>query len=184
MSAIRRAFDRKGIQLKTEVGVASVRSDGLEVAYSNGSSLDVDVAVTVPHHIPAAIVRDSSLIGPSGWVKVNSQTLETSESEVFAIGDVNAVPMANGKGLPKAGVFASAEGETVGYNIAAAINDFAPVNFPGEGYCFIGFGGETSAQIVGNFLAKPIPKVRLTAPTARGLRSRERFERDWKRFRV
>jgi sulfide:quinone oxidoreductase len=184
MSAIRRAFDRKGIQLKTEVGVASVRSDGREVAYSDGSSLDVDVAVTVPHHIPAAIVRDSSLIGPSGWVKVNSQTLETSESEVFAIGDVNAVPMANGKGVPKAGVFASAEGETVGYNIAAAINDSAPMNFPGEGYCFIGFGGETSALVVGNFLAEPNPEVRLTAPTARGLRSRERFERDWKRFRV
>jgi sulfide:quinone oxidoreductase len=184
MSMIRRAFDRKGIELKSEVSVAAVRSDGLEITYSDDSSLEVDVAVTIPTHIPAAIVRGTSLIGPSGWVKVNTQTMETSEKDVFAIGDVNAVPMANGKGVPKGGVFASAEGETVGHNVAATINDSAPIEFPGEGYCFIGFGGETSASVAGNFLTKPGPDVRLTAPTARGLKSKERFERDWKRFRV
>jgi sulfide:quinone oxidoreductase len=184
MSMITRAFERKGIQFKPDLSVSAVRSDGHEVVYSDGSSIDVDVAVTIPIHIPAAIVRDTSLIGPSGWVKVNSQTLETAEKDVFAIGDVNAVPMANGKGVPKAGVFASAEGETVGHNIAAIINASAPVEFPGEGYCFIGFGGETSASVIGNFLAEPKPEVRLTAPTVRGLKSKERFERDWKRFRV
>jgi len=184
MAMIMRAFDRKGIQLKSEAAVTSVRSDGREVAYSDDSSIDVDVAVTIPIHKPATLVRDTSLIGPSGWVKVISQTLETAEKDVFAIGDVNAVPMANGKGVPKAGVFASAEGDTVGHNIAAAINDSAPVEFPGEGYCFIGFGGDTSASVIGNFLTEPKPEVRLTAPTARGLKSKERFERDWKRFRV
>ncbi|NQW16492.1 MAG: NAD(P)/FAD-dependent oxidoreductase [Chloroflexi bacterium] len=184
MAMILRAFDRKGIQLKSEVSVSSVRSDGREVVYSDGSTAEVDVAVTIPHHIPASIVRDTSLIGPSGWVKVNPKTLETAEKDVFAIGDVNAVPMSNGKGVPKAGVFASAEGETVGHNIAAAINQSSPVEFPGDGYCFIGFGGETSASVIGNFLTEGKPDVHLTAPTARGMRSKERFERDWKRFRV
>ena len=55
-------------------------------------------------------------------------------------GDVNMVPMANGRGLPKAGVFASAQGETVGRNIAAAINGSEPTIFAGVGHCFIAYG--------------------------------------------
>ncbi len=184
MLLIRRALDRKGIELKTEAPVKEVSADGREVRYGNGESSDVDIAVTIPHHVPAGLVRGSSLIGKSGWVKVNPKTLETDEAGVYAIGDVNAVPMANGRGVPKAGVFASAEGETVGHNIAAAINGTEPMDFPGEGYCFIGFNANVSASLTGHFTAEGKPDVRLTAPSARGMRAKERFDSDWKRLRI
>ncbi len=184
MAVIRRALDRKGIELKTEAPVTEVAADGRVVQYGNGDSSDVDVAVTIPHHVVAELVRGSSLVGESGWVKVDHKTLETAEAGVYAIGDVNAVPMANGRGVPKAGVFASAEGETVGHNIAAAINGTEAMDFPGEGYCFIGFSADVSASVTGHFTAEGKPDVRLTAPSARGMRAKERFEADWKRFRI
>ncbi len=187
MSLIRRALDRRGIELKTEAPVTEVAADGRAVQYGNGESSDVDVAVTIPHHIVAGLVRGASntgLIGESGWVRVDPKTLETNEAGVYAIGDVNTVPMANGRGVPKAGVFASAEGETVGHNIAAAINGTEAMDFPGEGYCFIGFNNNVSASVTGHFTAEGKPDVRLTPPSARGMRAKERFESDWKRFRI
>lgn len=187
MSLIRRALDRKGIELKTEAPVTEVAADGRAVQYGNGDSSDVDVAVTIPHHVVAGLVRgvsNTGLIGEGGWVKVDPKTLETNEAGVYAIGDVNAVPMANGRGVPKAGVFASAEGETVAQNIAAAINGTEAMDFPGEGYCFLGFNPNVTALVTGRFMAEGKPDVRLTSPSARGARKKERFERDWKRFRV
>ena len=187
MSLIRRALDRRGIELKTEAAVKEVSEEGRVIQYGNGESSDVDIAVTVPHHVVAGLVNGASgagLIGESGWVKVDPKTLETSEAGVWAIGDVNAVPMANGRGVPKAGVFASAEGVTAGHNIAAAINGTEAMDFPGEGYCFVGFNPAVSASLTGHFTAEGKPDVRLTSPSARGMRAKERFESDWKRFRI
>lgn len=179
-----RALTRRGISLRLNAGVKEVAHSGREVEFTNGEATDANLVVTIPTHVPASLVQGSALIGKSGWVKVNPATLETDSPGVFAIGDVNMVPMANGRGVPKAGVFASAEGETVGQNIAAAVNGTTPTTFPGVGYCFIAFSGETSAAITGRFMAEGKPDVRLTPATARGMRAKERFEGDWRRFRI
>ena len=131
-----------------------------------------------------AALAAGGLAGDSGWVQVSPRTLETGATGVYAIGDVNAVPMATGRPLPKAGVFASSEGETVGRNIAAAIDGGEPVEFPGVGHCYIAYGGTQAGMIRGEFLAEGKPRVELLRPSARGSRGKERFERDWRRFRV
>ena len=105
-------------------------------------------------------------------------------SGFYAIGDVNAVPMANGWPLPKAGVFASSEGETVGRNIAAAIVGTEPAEFPGVGHCFIACSGAQAGKVKGEFLSEGKPRVSLQPATARGFRAKERFERDGRRFRI
>jgi sulfide:quinone oxidoreductase len=184
VSRVHRALARKRIGLRTDAGVKAVDASGREVEFSNGETTRADLVITIPAHVPAGLVQDSALIGQSGWVKVNPSTLETDSPGVFAIGDVNAVPMANGRGVPKAGAFASAGGETVGINIASAINGTRPTTFPGFGHCFIAFSGDTSAAVTGNFMAEGAPDVRLTSATARGMRSKERFERNWRRFRI
>ena len=173
-----RALDRKGIQLHTGAAVTGVSSNGREAEFSDGSSVRAGLVITVPLHRVAPVVQEAGLAGPNGWVPAAPATLETSQPGVYAIGDVNAVPMANGRPLPKAGVFASAEGETVGRNIAAAIDGTEPAEFPGIGHCFIAYGGTQAGMVKGEFLSEGKPRVSLQPATARGFRAKERFERD------
>ncbi len=174
----------RGIRTHTSLAVKEVSRDGRQALFSDGSTLDADLVITVPTHRPSPLAQAAGLVGPSGWVDVKPDTLETRVSGVYAIGDVNNVPMANGRGIPKAGVFASAEGETVARNIAAAINGAAPTAFPGAGYCFILYGGDQAGAIRGEFLARERPSVNLEAPSASGYQAKEQFEEDWRRFRI
>ena len=175
---------KKGIELHAGVSVAEISHDGREAGLSNGQSVDAELIVTIPTHRVSEVAVNSGLANGNGWIEASSNTLETATAGVYAVGDINSVPMATGKPLPKAGVFASAEGQTVGANIAAEINETEPVNFPGTGYCFIAYSGTQAGMIKGNFLAKNKPIVALKTGTARGFKAKERFERDWRRFRI
>ncbi len=179
-----RSLERKGIVLHAGAGVTEVASNGREAEFSDGTSMECDLMITVPVHRAPPVVAEAGLAGESGWVPVSAETLETRQTGVYAVGDVNAVPMANGRPLPKAGVFASAEGETVGRNIAASVNGTEPVTFPGNGHCFIAYSGTQAGLVKGEFLAPGKPNVRLQPATARAYRVKERFERDWGRLRV
>lgn len=108
-----------------------------------------------PHRLPSAVMA-SGLTGGGPWVKVDPRTLETSFADVYAIGDVTAIPLANGQMLPKAGAFAHAEGEVVAARIAARFAGAQPtVTFAGEGACFLETGGGMAAMVTGSFLADP-----------------------------
>jgi sulfide:quinone oxidoreductase len=174
----------KGIQTHTNLAIKEVSRDGRQALFSDGSTLDAGLVITVPTHRPSPLVRAAGLVGPSGWVDVKPDTLETKVAGVYAIGDVNNVPMANGRGIPKAGVFASAEGEIVARNIAASINGTAPTAFSGVGYCFILYGGDQAGAVRGEFLASERPRVNLEPPSGEGYRAKEQFEADWRRFRI
>ncbi len=170
----------RDIRVHTGAGIAEVAASSREAAFSDGTSMDADLVVTVPTHGVPPLVDAAGLVGPSGWVYANLETLETQVPDVYAIGDVSMVPMANGRGLPKAGVFASAQGETVGHNIAAGVNNTERAVFPGVGHCFILYGGLVS----GEFLSKGKPKVSLEPPSAEGFAAKVQFEEDWRRFRI
>ena len=116
---------------------------------------------------------------------MKNQTLETSVPDVFAIGDVNVVPFGNGMAIPKAGVFAAGQGEHVAETIASRISGSAPpLPYDGSGECYLAYSGTQSALVGGEFLAAGGPQVALKPPTAAGMRNKERFERDWRRFRI
>ena len=165
-------------------GVSEVAPDGRAAAFSDGSSMDAELVITVPAHRVPPLFAGSGIGQGPGWIEASPKTLETRHPGVYAVGDVNAVTMANGRPLPKAGVFASSEGETVGRNIAAAIDGTAPVVFTGVGHCFIAYSGTHAGTGGGEFLAEGKPNVQLQTGTARGYRAKERFERDWRRFRI
>lgn len=64
--------------------------------------------------------------------------------------------------LPKAGVFAHAQGEIVAQRIAAEIEGSSPAaQFTGLGYCALEAGGNLAGFADGNFFAEPSPQVRL-----------------------
>jgi len=112
------------------------------------------------------VVKDAGLTGPSGWVTVDRTTLATSFAGVYAIGDVTGIPLAIGKPLPKAGVFAHGEAEVVAENIAAEIDGRTPAaRFAGHGECFVEAGDGRSGYGSGNFYAEPVPQVGLRPPS-------------------
>jgi len=147
-----------------------------EVIFAN-KRMPYDLLLGVPPHKPPAVVRESGLVSQSGWVDVNSRTLETSFPGVYAIGDVVQIMLANGKPLPKAGLFAETMGETVAERIASGFLGEEPTaTFKGEGGCYLEVGGGKAMMVRGNFFAEPEPEVMLTEATAEFLNEKRSFE--------
>ncbi len=147
-----------------------------EVVFAN-ERRPFDLLLGVPPHRPPAAVRESGLVGDSGWVAVNPRTLETQFPGVYAIGDVVQIAMANGKPLPKAGVFAEAMGETVADRIAAMFAGQEPeAKFKGEGGCYLEVGAGQAMMVKGQFLAEPEPEVILTEASPKYLDEKRSFE--------
>jgi sulfide:quinone oxidoreductase len=123
------------------------------------------------------VVRESGLALDSGWVPVNSRTLETSFPGVYAVGDVVQIMMANGKPLPKAGVFAEAMGETAADHIAATLAGQEPeAAFEGQGGCYLEVGGGQAMVVRGHFMAVPEPEIELSEASTQYLQEKRAFE--------
>ena len=147
-----------------------------EVVFAN-KHMPFDLLLGVPPHKPPAVVRESGLVGGSGWVDVNARTLETSFPGVYAIGDVVQIMLANGKPLPKAGLFAEQMGETVAERIASGfVREEPAATFKGAGGCYLEVGGGKAMMVRGNFLAEPEPEVMLTEATTDFLNEKRSFE--------
>lgn len=111
---------------------------------------------------------------------VDPKTLATGLAHVWALGDVVAVPLPNGKMLPKAGVFAEREAEVVAQNIAALIHGTVPVaEFGGRGACFIEMGNGRAGFATCEFYAQPEPIVRLKKPGRRWHWAKVLLEKTW-----
>lgn len=137
-----------------------------------------DLLLGVPPHRAPTVVAESGLTEGGPWVKVDPRTLETGHRGVYAIGDVTALPLANGQMLPKAGAFAQAQGEVVAARIAATLGGGKPTaTFAGDGACFLETGGGMAAMVTGGFLADP-PAVQLTDPSPAYFAAKHAFERE------
>jgi len=181
---VRSALDTRGIELVTAAGVTEVAPSGREASFMDGSSVKADVIATVPVHKLPDVVAASGINNDKPWVPVDRGTLETSTPNVFAIGDVNVVPSGE-FAIPKAGVFASGQGTKVGQVIASRINGSnEPEPYDGVGWCFMAYSGGRSATVGGEFLTDGGPDTVLSDPTVSGMKAKERFERDWRSFRI
>jgi sulfide:quinone oxidoreductase len=148
-----------------------------EVIFAN-ERRSFDLLFGIPPHRPPAVVREGGLVGDSGWVAVNSRTLETKFPGVYAIGDVVQIAMANGKPLPKAGVFAEGMGEAVAERIAAIFTGQEPqAEFQGEGGCYLEVGAGEAMMVKGHFMAVPEPEIALTEASAQQLEEKRVFEK-------
>ncbi|SNB67619.1 NAD(P)/FAD-dependent oxidoreductase [Thermoflexus hugenholtzii] len=129
-----------------------------------------------PHRCPEVVVR-SGLTDGGAWVRVHPRTLETRFAGVYAIGDITEILLPNGMPLPKAGVFAEAEGEVVAERIAAVFAGREPeASFSGEGFCYLELGRGEAMLVRGRFLVEPAPEIELTEPSPNYLEEKKRFE--------
>lgn len=81
--------------------------------------------------------------------------------------------------LPKAGVFAHAQGEVVADRIVDELAGRVPTaTFDGHGACFLEVGGGSAAYATGDFYAPQGPDLELRPP-ARWHLAKVRLERHW-----
>jgi sulfide:quinone oxidoreductase len=148
-----------------------------QVHFEDDSSMPFDLLLGIPPHQPPEVVRRSGLTAGGPWVKVDPQTLETGFPNVYAIGDVNTIPMANGNPLPKAGVFAQGEGMLVAERISGRIlGREEPSGYDGRGGCFLEVGDGQAVMVQGHFLAEGQPQVALTEASAGYVQEKWDFE--------
>lgn len=177
---VRQMVEDKGIGYHPEHQVTEVDPVARQLKFGNGVVASYELLAYVPPHRAPRVVREAGLAGESGWIAVDRYTMATRHERVFAIGDVVGIPLAMGKPLPKAGVFAHAEAEVVARNIARAITGKGDLaTFDGNGECFVETGGGKAGFGKGNFYGEPLPQVKLHPPGRRWHAGKVLFEKYW-----
>jgi sulfide:quinone oxidoreductase len=179
-AAVRGLLESRGIGFHPEQAVERIESETRELVLEDGERVPFDLLLGIPPHSAPVAVRESPLAGPSGFVPVDRSTLATAVEGVFAIGDVTSIPIAEGKFLPKAGVFAHGQAEVVAKRIAAELRGRTPTaGFDGKGACFLELGEGSAAYASGDFYAEPRPQVRMRRPGRHWHLGKVAFEHYW-----
>lgn len=164
-NAVKQVLEARQITYQPNVKLASIDKNRRKVFFEESTSMDFDLLFAVPPHRAPKAVRESGLTGETGWISVDRKTLRTSYDDVYAVGDVTGIRLANGKMLPKAGVFAHGQSSVVAHNILAEIKHYGErKEWKGNGSCFIETGFGKAAMAKGNFYAEPDPAVNVRWP--------------------
>jgi sulfide:quinone oxidoreductase len=162
--------------IRAEPGRKLQRFEAGRVVYED-AELEADLIIGVPPHRVPAVIGESGLAEPGGWIAVDHGTLATEHPGVFAIGDVTQIKLANGLPLPKAGIIAERQGLRVAAAIAAELSGGEPPPpFDGHGMCFLEMGSGEAALIEGDFFAEGEPDVRVVEGSAEHAREKREFE--------
>ena len=166
----------RDIELLSPRTVAAVPADRHVVVFGDGSEVEFRVLLGVPASAPLPVLRANPVAAESGWIEPDRHTLRTAFERVYAVGDCTNIPTAKGA-LPKAGVFAAAEGQVAARNIAADLGYGDRATFDGHGYCFLELPDRRVAFVEGDFYAQPEPDVHLTDADEEQFRRKQDFER-------
>ena len=179
-AGVRGMIEAHDIRYHPEHQVKSVDAKARRIEFANGKSADFDLLLYVPPHRAPEAVKAAGLTNESGWIPVDRHTLVTKHPDVYAVGDINVIPLKMGRPLPKAGVFAHGQAEAVAHNIAHAwTGKGEPKRFDGHGMCFIETGGGRAGMGSGNFYAEPLPEVKLRSPSLLWHGAKVLYEKYW-----
>lgn len=172
----------RGIEVHAGRSVERIDAEARELVLGGGERAGFDLLLGVPRHRAPEVVRAGGLGGESGFIPVDRATLQTAAEGVYAVGDVTAIPIAGGKMLPKAAVFAHGEAEVVARRIASEFGGRKPTaEFDGAGACFVEMGDGVAAYATGNFYASGAPAIRLRRPSRWWHLGKVALERYWMR---
>ena len=153
------ALTAREIEYMPNQGLAALDADKNEVQLASGGSIPYDLFVGIPVHRAPEVVERAGL-AVNGWVPVEKTNLATPFPDVYAVGDVTALPIA------KAGVFAEAAARVVADDIAARLHgDQLERPYEGAGTCYLEFGGGMVGMVEANFFGGPKPTARLVGPS-------------------
>ena len=176
---LERSCAEVGVQIHTQFQPDWANSGQNNIVSQNGRAEAYDLALVVPPHVRAPMLRHLPGSGP--LVGVTSQ-LESDEPNLFVVGDAAKTP------FPRAAGAATAQGKTAADAILARLGLIEPaVPHPPEPECYIGHGGDVFSKISMRYpnglspTAKP--EVYLDAPSAKlGKEFAAAFD-TWKRQR-
>lgn len=178
--AVRQMIESKGIVYHPEHQVVEADPGARRLRFSNGVEAGYDLLCFVPPHRAPKAVRESPLIGESGWVGVDRHTMATKFERVYALGDVVSIPLKLGKPLPKAGTFAENEARVVAQNVIRDITGKGETAaFDGRGACYVETGNGLAAYGDGKFYEDPVPEVILHQPAVEWHDTKIRYEMEW-----
>jgi sulfide:quinone oxidoreductase len=153
------ALTERGIEYIPNQRVLELDTRNKEARLASGGSIPYDLFVGIPVHRAPHVVESCGL-AVDGWVPVEKTNLATRFPDVYAVGDVTALPMA------KAGVFAEAAARVVADDIAARLHGGVLQRpYEGAGTCYLEFGGERVGMVEANFFGGPAPTARLVGPS-------------------
>ena len=158
----------KGINFFPSHKFSDINPGTKTITFNTSLSLQYDLLIVIPAHIPPKVLSNSNLTDESGWIPVDKNSLAANAENVYAIGDVTSVsipgrwdpdkPMK----LPKAGVFAHSQAITVSEIIACKIlGKETKESFCGDGFCMIEAGEDFAGFAYGDFFASPHPDVKM-----------------------
>ena len=178
--AVTALLEQKGIGFHPGSFVERFEPTEKAIVFVDGARTPYDILAGIAPHRAPAVVASSGLANERGWIPVDPRTLETAHPGVFAIGDVTTITLANGKPLPRAGVFAHGQGLTVARTIAARFAGTPPPKpFAGLGFCWVESGQGRAAFAAGDFYAEPDPTIELRSPSRLLHLGKVAFERSW-----
>jgi sulfide:quinone oxidoreductase len=152
-------LEARGIEYVGQTLVVELDPSRKEAVTESGERLPYDLFIGVPVHRVPVVVAESGL-APGGWVAVDPDTLLTPFPDVYAVGDVVAIPMA------KAGAFAETAAGVVADRIKASLRgEPFERRYEGNGNCYIEFGSGRVAQIQANFLGGQSPTAQVVGPS-------------------
>jgi sulfide:quinone oxidoreductase len=154
-----RALDERGIEYAPKQLVTSLDPSAREAQLAGGESMRYDLFIGIPVHRVPEVVSTCGL-AVDGWVPIDRANLATRFPNVYALGDLAALPMA------KAGIFAEAAARVVADDIVARLTGAdPPPPYEGAGNCYVEFGGGAVGKVEANFLGGPTPTARLVEPS-------------------
>jgi sulfide:quinone oxidoreductase len=154
------ALRKRGIEYVPKQHIVEIDARQNEARLASGGSIPYDLFVGIPvHRVPQVV--ESSGLAIEGWVPVERSNLTTRFPDVYAVGDLTALPMA------KAGVFAEAAARVVADDIAARLHGgLIQRPYEGAGTCYLEFGAGMVGMVEANFFGGPTPTARLVGPSA------------------
>jgi len=142
------------------------------------SEADFDLLLAIPPHIAPKVIYDSGLAKESGFILID-RDCKTPFENVFAIGDVTSLVVAENMAVPKAGIFAEGEGIIVAKNIISKIQlKEESALFDGKGGCFIESGRNTASVIEVDMFTNAKPSTNITESTSDNLSKKIEFEKE------
>jgi sulfide:quinone oxidoreductase len=154
-------LESRGIAYHPLHQLTAVNAQERELQFGDKGTWRYDLLIAVAPHRSPELVRQAGLANEVGWVPVDAASLTTRHENVFAIGDVNAIPLPGRWKpevplvLPKAGVFAHVQALVVAHRIAGHIAAVKVEDtFCGKGYCMLEAGEHEGGFALGNFFRR------------------------------
>lgn len=180
----------RGIGFHPGMKATAVEGSRGVVRFEDETEVEYELLIAVPPHRAPRVAVDAGLAEPGGWIAVDPATLAVKHPgaapDVYAVGDLASVPLPGRWSpnvplvLPKAGVFAAAQGEAVGERIAATLGGAPPTaTFGGQGHCYIEVGGGRAMRGDGAFFAMPHPAMSARPPDDAQYRDKLEWVRSW-----